>query len=137
MFISQANDYAARSLIYILKNSQYKKIFKTKEVAKKLKISSIFLAKIFQKLKKKGFISSIRGVKGGIMIIKDAQKITLYDIFKSVDGLPILRKCVYSNKICTLSCNCGMNKFFKKTQNLVERELKKITIRQLVRRTIY
>ncbi len=137
MLISQANDYAVRSLIYIVKNSQYKKIFTTKEVAEKLKISRIFLAKIFQKLANKGLINSMKGVKGGVMIIKDTDKITLYDIFEAVDGIPVLRKCIYNRKICSLNYDCGMNKFFNKTQKLLENELKKVTIVNLAKKSNY
>jgi Rrf2 family protein len=130
MLISQANDYAARSLIYMTQTKN-KKFFTTKEISKNLNISRTFITKIFQKLVKNGILFSVKGRNGGFTLVKDAKKITLYDVFHSVDGIPFLRECVYNKRACFLSANCSMNSLYKKRQKVFHRELKKITIEKL------
>lgn len=135
MLITQANDYAARSLILLSKQPK-NQVTSTREISKRLKIPRNFLAKIFQKLVKKNIIISFKGLDGGVTLNRNAEKITLKEVFQSIDGLPILRKCIFEKKVCFLSCNCMMNKVLSRIQSNIDYELKKITIANLSKSSI-
>lgn len=130
MLITQANDYAARSLVF-LANQPNNKAVPTKYIAKELRIPYTFLAKIFQKLIKKGIIVSSKGLKGGVMLKNNAGKKNLKEIFHAVDGSPILRECVFEDKACFLSTNCRVNTVLTKVQSYMDDEFEKATLEDL------
>ena len=48
-------------------------------------ISLVYLEQLFLKLKKNKIVSSIRGNKGGYVLLKKPSEIKIYDIFSAVD----------------------------------------------------
>ncbi len=48
-------------------------------------ISLVYLEQLFFKLKKNKIVSSIRGKKGGYVLLKKPTEIKIYDIFSAVD----------------------------------------------------
>ena len=131
MLITQANDYAARSLVFLARQPKNKAIH-TKYIAKKLRIPYGCLAKIFQKLIKHNIIVSFKGRNGGVMLAGNADKKNLKEIFQAVDGAPILRGCVYDSKACFLSNNCIVNTLLAKIQGYMNHEFEKVTVSDLV-----
>lgn len=130
MLITDANDYATRSLVFLAKQPK-KKAIPTKYIASELRIPYTFLAKIFQKLVKKGFIVTLKGPHGGVMLKNKAENKSLKQIFQAIDGVPVLRKCLNDSKTCFLSNNCTINSLLIKIQTKMNHEFKKVTLADL------
>ena len=63
-----------------------KKAVSIKEIAKAEGISSIYLEQLLNKLRRKNLVKSMRGPSGGYMLSKDAARITVADIVKTLEG---------------------------------------------------
>lgn len=131
MLITQANDYAIRSLVFLMKQPE-NKVVPTKYVAAELKIPYNFLAKIFRKLIKKHIVLSVKGIKGGVSLTGRAYKKNLKDIFSIIDGAPILRNCVYDDDACSLSNNCRVNTVLTRIQLQIDSEFEKVKLEDLL-----
>jgi len=55
-------------------------------IAEKEAISVSYLEQLLNKLRRGGLVSSVRGPKGGYVLTKDAGKITVADIVKTLEG---------------------------------------------------
>jgi len=56
-----------------------------REISLRQSISLLYLEQIFQKLKKKNIVQSVRGINGGYVLTKTPKQIKLLDIFLALD----------------------------------------------------
>lgn len=108
MFLSKSCLYGIRAAIYIasVKGDQFLSI---REISDKLDISFHFLTKILQKLSQDGIMNSYRGPKGGIMLAKSSDSISLFDLVKSIDGDDIFKECFLGLPDCGNSLPCPLH----------------------------
>jgi len=81
--ISEATTIAVHSLSLIANS---KRILNANKIAGITKFSKHHLSKVLQILVKHNYLSSLRGPTGGFTLIKQPDNISLYEIFKLIDG---------------------------------------------------
>ena len=65
--------------------------------------SEAHLSKVFQRLSRVGFVSSVRGPGGGFVLSRPAEEITLLDIYIAIEGEPSMDVCSLRSGICPFS----------------------------------
>ena len=60
-----------------------------------------YLSKLFQTLAKAGLIRALKGRHKGYVFAKPAEKITLLEIFETIEGHALFEECLLKH------CNCG------------------------------
>ena len=70
------------------------------EIAEKIGSSKHHVAKIMQRLNKKGFVSSTRGPKGGFVLNKPTNEISLLDIYESIESKIEIASCPANKEVC-------------------------------------
>ena len=70
------------------------------EIAGKIEVSKDHLAKVMQRLARAGYVRSVRGPKGGFSLIKQAEDITLLEVYELIEGPLIVDDCLLDEKIC-------------------------------------
>lgn len=83
MLMTRASEYALLSLVALATATEP---MDTETLAHELSISKSFLAKILQSLARSGILKSYKGVKGGFIIIRPKDEITLLSIMQSAEG---------------------------------------------------
>ena len=126
MNITRQADYALRCVLVMAKEPA--KVFMIKDIASQKLIPQSFLAKILQRLARKGIVKSLRGVKGGFVLARTPAEITIYDIIEAIDGPVKINKCVLDATACTLRKTCSLHKFWTEIQNELVTKLKNTTI---------
>ena len=89
-----------------------------KHIASELRVSEAHPAKVLKRLSKVGFVKSNRGPKGGFMLGKTSDKISLLDVFEAIDGPYISQYCILGTPIC-----CENNCIFSDLLKSVERQV--------------
>lgn len=102
------------------------------DVAKRQKISAKYLERIVQQLKKAGFIKSRRGHKGGHVLAKLPEDITIGAIIRLMEEEPGLVECVYSENACEKADNCATRQAWVRACKAMYDELDAITLADLV-----
>jgi DNA-binding IscR family transcriptional regulator len=91
--------------------------------------------RILAGLREKGFVSSEKGHGGGWQLSCDLHKVTLHDVYVTLDCPPIF---AMGNRNDSPDClvekavNTAMNEAFRAAENLLLERLEKVTLAELV-----
>lgn len=134
MLFTKASEYALLSLILLAKSSDAKDV---ENISKELNISKSFLAKILQSLAKNGILKSTRGIKGGFMLAKHPDQITVASIVEYAEKRPThVFECSGDIENCPSKNGalCAIWPIFNKLQILVDDFLAKITLKDIMQK---
>lgn len=101
MLVTQKMQYALRA-IFELGRHYNQGPLKTAQIAETQSIPVRFLEVILNHLKKAGLVVAKRGFYGGYQLVRPPEKISVEDIFLSLDDSEELNVCVS----CSSQCNC-------------------------------
>ncbi|MBW4634990.1 MAG: Rrf2 family transcriptional regulator [Iphinoe sp. HA4291-MV1] len=87
MELSNKSEYAILSLIALAACYSTGESLQIREIAALQNIPNRYLEELLATLRRGGLIKSIRGVKGGYILAREPQKITLLDAFRCIEGL--------------------------------------------------
>jgi Rrf2 family protein len=107
MQITRQADYAIRAVLYVSKLGQEQRAA-TSQIALEQHIPPSFLAKIISQLSIAGLLQTSRGARGGVMLAKPAEEITLLDVVESIDGPIALNECVNDENGCSFGDGCPL-----------------------------
>jgi Rrf2 family protein len=103
----------------------------SKEIAKSYGIPSELLAKILQKLVKKGLLVSHQGVEGGYALARDAASVTAFEVIRAIDGPLLITSCVTSRGDCNQATHCTVREPLSKVNEIIVSALNSVTISDL------
>ncbi len=117
--LSKKAEYAILAMQFMAENSGYK--LNAKEIAFQLGLSFEFLSKTMQALNKSGLVESQQGVKGGYILSKDADNISLMEIINATEEKIGIVDCLNSNvDICDRNEICVIKDPMHKIQKLID-----------------
>lgn len=96
--ISEAAALAMHMMV--LMASQPRKALSTGTAAARLHVSGAHLSKVLQRLAKAGLADSIRGPRGGFVLGRSPGRITLLDIYETIDGRHDSGGCLFDAPGC-------------------------------------
>lgn len=99
MIFNQATDYGFR-IVLALANKENTRV-EAQEISSNQKIPERFLFKIMRSLVKTGIVKSYRGVKGGFMLGRDPDQITLLDVVEAIQGPVQINNCLLDQSACS------------------------------------
>jgi len=115
MQITKQADYAIRAVLHLAKLQPDERA-STAGIAKEQKIPSSFLAKIISQLSIAGILQTTRGAKGGVVLAKKPEDITLLEVVESIDGPIALNECVIHEGTCGFDEDCPIKNVWCDTQ---------------------
>ncbi len=129
--ISDAATLAIHALAY-LANQQDSKPISTGKVADAFGFSEAHLSKVFQRLNKSGFLKSVRGPRGGFILAKPPEAITLMEIYEAIDG-PLSRhgSCLLHKTDCEFD-SCVFGDLLETIPKQIENHLSSTSLGDLV-----
>ena len=112
MIHSSACEYAIRAMTYVAGHEPGKRLL-ARDISEHEKIPGPFLGKIFQTLVRAGLLKSSKGPGGGFALAKDASAISLYDIYRAIDGTTYLDACAVGLARCSDEMPCPLHERWK------------------------
>lgn len=103
------------------------------DIAKRQEISAKYLEQIIITLKKAKYIKSIRGAKGGYLLLKDPKKITIGEIVELFEGGTAICECNVNSKTCPKSKTCVTRKVWESSAKAMFDKLNSITFSDLIK----
>jgi Rrf2 family iron-sulfur cluster assembly transcriptional regulator len=92
-----------------------------------------YLEQLIRPLKKAGFVTSVRGAKGGHRLAKKPEQIKLGDIVRLFEAHSDLVDCVSSPEKCDLADDCRVRLAWQEANEVLYQKLDSFTIADLVK----
>lgn len=98
-----------------------------KKISEKYDISESYLEQLFAKLRKGGYIDTVRGPQGGYLLAKSPKEITVGMILRTLEGNITASECI-NNEICSRESICATRVIFEKIENSINNVIDNITL---------
>ena len=129
MLITKRSDYALR-ICRALKDGETHNV---REICEREDIPKAFAYKIIRDMEQNGIVKSERGNKGGYVLKKGLDELTVYDIVSITEEDIAIVHCMKDD--CDRNTNdvpCRMHNELQRIQNLLEKEMKEKTISDIL-----
>lgn len=131
--LSRETDYGLLAMMYIAARSEGAPAYR-REIASHYNIPPEFLAKVLQKLSRRGLIRSFRGTQGGYLLARTPETITLADVVEAVDGPMSLVDCQRDGCACPQEEACTVQGTLVEVQQEIRRVLGRVSLSEMRRR---
>ena len=131
MKLSAKTRYAARILLY-LANNGFDKPVSSSLIASKTGISSQFIEQILRQLRLAGITGSVRGAKGGHILMRKPEDLTIGCIVRLMEGGIELSGCLEKPGNCSRFDACEVRKAWESLQATLDGVFESITLRDLM-----
>jgi Rrf2 family protein len=98
-----------------------------KDLADAYGIPQEALAKILQKLARKGLLRSMHGTHGGYTLGRDPRTISALEVINAIDG-PLFMTTCFSNRDCEQTDRCTVREPLRKVGESIQQVLTRLTI---------
>ena len=129
--ITRNTDYAIRALVYMA--GKEKELVSVTELVKALKIPKQFLRGILQKLGRKDFVKSYKGIGGGFKLLKRPSSIYIKDVAEAFQGEFRLNECFLGKSVCPNRKRCALKRKIDNIEKHVVSEISSITVADLLK----
>jgi Rrf2 family protein len=134
--LSNACQYAIRSMLYLAMLSDESKIIGVKKIAEELEAPQPFLAKLLQQLVKSKLVSSIKGPNGGFYLNEKNKNKSLWDIIKCIDGTEKFDHCFLGLAECGEENPCPVHFIVAPFKEKLLKDFRDKTISQITKEII-
>ena len=131
MKLSTRSRYGARILVDLARNSDQGPV-QISEISKRQEISVKYLEQLIRPLKKAKLVTSVRGPKGGHLLIEKPENITLGQIVRLFEGQTDLVECVSFPEKCAMSDDCQVRLAWRDATRVLYEKLDSTTIANLL-----
>ncbi|WP_312811415.1 Rrf2 family transcriptional regulator [Sedimentibacter sp.] len=98
-----------------------------KKIAEKYDISESYLEQLFAKLRKGGYIDTVRGPQGGYFLARKPDEITVGMILRTLEGDITTSECI-SKEVCSRESICATRVILEKIENSINNVIDNITL---------
>lgn len=127
MRLTAFTDFGLRALMRLAGEPQ--RVFSTNEIAVEFGISRNHLSKVVRDLADGGFVTTQRGVGGGLRLARPAQAITLGQVVRALEARHAMVECFRDDGgACVLKPRCRLRSRLTAAQEAFLRELDATTL---------
>lgn len=98
------------------------------QISRATGIPRAYLAKLVYRLRRKGFVTTRRGYRGGVTLARPAREIPLLEVAEAVTGRPFSAPCLLGLRVCGDSATCPLNRFWSKTVEILRNGLERASV---------
>ncbi len=127
--LSQTAGYAILALSCM--DPAREKMVLAQEIAEKTGIAKPYLSKLLYRLGRAGLITGKRGNKGGLVLARPAEEISVLNVSDAIDGEEWRHRCFIGLPHCNHDRPCPMHEFWKEERPKIEEYLRDLTLNQV------
>ncbi len=134
MKLSTRSRYGTRLLLDMAENYHNGPIHLVK-IAQRQGISVKYLEQIIIPLKKARYVKSVRGPKGGHLLAKPPEEITVGEIVALLENSASLVECSYDEDVCARADTCPTRHLWREAAQAMFDRLEAVTLADLLQKT--
>lgn len=131
MRISTKGRYGLRTLMDIALH-QAKGPVTLNDIADRQNISVKYLWQVINPLKTSGLLSATRGAKGGYVLAKRPEDITMLEVVSTLEGPMSIIECIKNEDVCDRLNSCISRTVWLEVNRAVEKTLQGITLAEVL-----
>lgn len=135
MRLSTKTRYGLRALVDLAARQGQGPIL-IESIARRQEVSRKYLDAIFGRLREAGLLRSQRGAKGGVMLGRDAELITVAEVVRALEGPIRLVDCDSGGKPCQRRDICVTHDLWRDLADLIEKHMEEVTVGELSKRML-
>jgi len=134
MQLSMRTDYALRALFTLVEHYGGQPI-PIAELARRNDVPKRFLEHIMLDLKERGWVSSVAGKRGGYVLARNPERITMGEVVRHFDGYlaPLACVSVTDYKRCSQEPVCRFRRIMLESRNMVARLMDQSSLADVMR----
>ncbi len=129
--LSKKVDYGFIALMHLARCDEDSS-WSAREIAESYDIPSGLLAKVLQKLGRKGLVLSHQGTKGGYKLGRGADQIKALEVVEAIEGPVSLAQCFNGENPCLQFEKCNLKSPLQRLNDIVIQILSQVSLAQLV-----
>lgn len=102
------------------------------EIAAAIRVPAPTVSKILKILARGGLVVSLRGARGGYLLSRPAEEITLADIIDAMDGPIGMTECSVTPGLCSQEAGCVVRANWQRVNQAVVGVLREVTLDQMI-----
>jgi Rrf2 family protein len=126
---SKRSDYGLIALKHLAQHAD--EPASSADIAAAYRIPTPLMAKVLQKLAKKGLVEARHGAGGGYRLARDPSTITALDVIAAIDGPIALTSCTTHRGDCRQVGTCSVREPLRRVNETIVQLLKNVTILQM------
>ena len=134
--LSNACKYAIRSILYLAIYSDKENKVGVKQIADSLETPQPFLAKLLQRLRKNGLVSSTKGPGGGFFMMEDNFNQSLWAVVDCIDKSEKFDQCFLGLSRCSDENPCPVHYTVVPFRRKMLRDFKEKSIEEFVKEVL-
>ncbi|NPA49704.1 MAG: Rrf2 family transcriptional regulator [Thermodesulfobacteria bacterium] len=134
MKITTRSRYGTRMMVELAGHYQ-KGPLQIGEISRKQNLSVKYLEQLIIPLKRAGLVKSVRGPKGGHILARPPEEITVWDVVSVLEGTKGVTVCVSRPEICERSEICPTRDVWSTVTKAIKETLSQITLADLVKKS--
>ena len=103
-----------------------------RDIARQARVPYAYLAKRMPGLVAAGLVRSVRGMRGGILLARPPEEITLLQISEAVEARQWLGRCLLGLVTCSDERACPVHNFWKDARQQIESTLRSTTLADVI-----
>jgi FeS assembly SUF system regulator len=127
--MGKLTDYATVIMNFLAQNPG--EVHAASELANEVGISPQTALKVLKTLSKAGLLRSQRGTKGGYLLTRPAQQISMADILQAMEGPIGLTECGSSPGACVRESKCSVKTNWQRISQAVQEALAKVSLAEM------
>lgn len=108
MLFSKTTGYGIRALAY-LAGQPTGRLCGLQEIAESEQIPPVYLRKVLGELRRRRLLRSVKGIHGGYELSRPADRITLWEVFRTLEPDPYLDSCILGHGPCNPEAACALH----------------------------
>ncbi|MCP4746087.1 MAG: Rrf2 family transcriptional regulator [Desulfobacteraceae bacterium] len=131
MKLSTRSRYGTRILIELARKGAQSPV-QVSEISRQQKIPVKYIEQLVRTLKSAKMVKSVRGAKGGHLLSKPADTITLAEVVRIFESQSDLVECISRPAKCDMASKCHVRLAWKQATDALYEKLDTITIADLI-----
>lgn len=130
--LTRRTEYALIAVCHLARESDPERVVSTRDIADSHSVPLPLLMNVLKQLNREGYVTSVRGARGGYKLAQRAADISLANLVEAVEGPVKFVRCVSDEheegRCCDLSGNCSIREPVRKVHAQLQRFLSEISI---------
>lgn len=124
--LNKLTDYSTVIMSYMARKPG--DIYSVAQTATALGITAPTASKILKRLARRGLVQSLRGAKGGYLLARSPEQISIAEVIDAMEGPLSVTECVVAKDLCAREASCSIRNNWRQLNQVIRQTLDQVSL---------